>query len=169
MSKKLFSRGNIAIDLFNKTRDATSGYKEDGITFEWIKRNPLASFSYAEFMNISRELINLTKRYQGLEPKVEILGFSNPQDCLIVHSLSGGQDDETAHSILDKRNSYSLEDFAREDYERNTEPTLALKSEGRELFMFCLTASAGCKTVANIFNLGGSYISSFISKNPKKS
>lgn len=165
MDTKLRTRGDVSISLFNSNGHNAYGYKEDSLRFEWIKRLPFASFSYNEFIERSRELIDLTRKHQRLEPLVEILGFSDPQDCLKVYSLSGGQDDETAHSILNKRNSYSFEDFTREDYEKNTEPTLALKSEGKEHFMICLTASAGCRT----FSIGGGpYLSSFISRNPKK-
>src|SRR3989344_2439391 len=146
MSKKLFSRGNIAIDLFNKTRDATSGYKEDGITFEWIKRNPLASFSYAEFMNISRELVELAKKYRGGKLETEILTFNGQADYSEALSLSGGQDDGTLNEILNRRKSYSLEEFSPELYEKSTNPTLVLETpkwggeDQRDFFMMTLSA-----------------------------
>ena len=127
MKKNLETRGNIAIQLFN-----TRGY--DGIRFDWIKRLPEASFSYDKFMEISKELIDLTKKYQKVEPLVKVRGFSDPQDCLKLHSLSGGQDDETARLLLDKRNSYSLESFTKEDYEKNTEPMVFMASEGKDSF-----------------------------------
>jgi len=155
-------RGNLPIQFYN------DGDKEDSVRFDWIKRFPLDSFSYNEFMGVSRALIDLTREYQGIKPLVKILSYNSPQDCLTVHSLSGGQDEETAHALLNGRNAYTLETFAKEDYERNIEPELFLKSEGSDSFMICLAASAGCRKTPFVFNVGQAYPVSFISKNPKK-
>lgn len=144
-TKKLISRGNVSINLFNRTCDKP-GWKETMIRFEWAKRLPFASFSYDEFMNKSIELINLTKKYQISEPKIEILGFNTPQDSLISHSLSGGQDDEIFNQFLSERNSYSLENFTRGNYNQTIEPQLTLTSKGKENFMICLTALPKIKT-----------------------
>ncbi|MDP1695404.1 MAG: hypothetical protein Q8L29_00645 [archaeon] len=167
MNRRLRTRGNVSIDLFNDTRDNTSGYKESMIRFELVKRLPFASFSHGEFMRKSAELIKLVQKYQRLEPKVEILGFNSPQDCLALHGLDGGQDDATAHKILDGRNSYSFEEFTQKDYERNIEPELILKSEEKDSFMICLTATPGIET--NFAGINApSYYSFFKSKNLKR-
>lgn len=143
--KELNTRGNVAIELFNMD-GASNRRREDMLRFEWVKRLPFASYSHAEFMEQSNELIELTRKHQGLEPIVKVLGFSDPQDCLTLHSLSGGQDDETFNMVSDGRDSYSLDNFTEEDYKKNTEPKLVLTSEGKDYFEVCLTASAKTNT-----------------------
>lgn len=138
--EKLFSRGNISINLFNNNSQNDYGYKEKGIRFEWVKRLPFASFSYREFMNKSDELIDLTREYQKIEPLVKILGFNCPEAYLAANNLSGGQNDDALNNLLNNRDSYSFKNFSQRNYKRTTSPQLTLTSpKEKDNFMMCLS------------------------------
>jgi hypothetical protein len=134
MKGKLMARGNVGVQLFNRDGDTM-------IRFEWVKRNPFHSFSYDEFMDISNELIDLSREYQSKELEAKILAYANEYDYLEASSLSGGQDDNSHNKILAKRGSYSPEEFSSEIYKASTNPQLTLRTPNEKgSFMLALAA-----------------------------
>jgi hypothetical protein len=161
MKQRLRTRGNLDVKHHGPG-------KVDSLRFEWIKRIPFTSFSYEEFIRVARELMALGIEYQYSEPLVDIRGFKTPLDCLELHDLNGSQDDEKAGELLNSRNFYDFESFTKEDYFRDTEPTVFLRFEGGYHAMVCLTARHGLSNSLNMFDLRADYAYSFISRNQKK-
>lgn len=63
MANKLKTRGNWNIRKYN-----VEGGDHNSLSFELVKRVPFTVFSNEEYRDFSEGLINLTKKYQEIEP-----------------------------------------------------------------------------------------------------
>ena len=152
--KKLNSRGDISIQLFNQSIDLNKKYPgndsyEDMLRFEWIKRNPLGSFSYTEFKNTANELINLTKEYQKIIPRTEVLFldkcFKKPAKRLGNYDGFSAlmSTDEFGDYVNSCRKKVPFEELTEELYRRIIRPEFFIHNseEDGKHFMVCLSTS----------------------------